>query len=179
MAHTVILVCPRVLVCTRIMATLPPRLKRSRLVAAIVEVSIIVVPIIEIASIAIAILRLLVMVFALTAGLKRAWLLVVALIDAGLLGLSVVVAIIPIAHSIERSRIALGPSNSLAVAVHLVVAVLRKCLSGHDYPIVVLGMLEVVFAKHQISRANRVSRQRHVFFGDVLGGSANLDIGSA
>src|SRR5471030_773385 len=76
---------------------------------------------------------------------------------------------------------------ALVVAVlrrHLVFSarlrlVLAKLLLGRcDQTEIMLGMLVIILRRHRVARASRVARQLHLFFGNMGGGSANLDVGS-
>ena len=51
-------------------------------------------------------------------------------------------------------------------------------LGSGDQAEVMLGVLIVVLGRYRIARRARVARQLNVFFGDVRGSAADLDIGS-
>jgi len=51
-------------------------------------------------------------------------------------------------------------------------------LRRSDQAEIMLGVLVVIFGSHRIAGASRVARQLHVFFGNVRGGTADLDIGA-
>jgi hypothetical protein len=51
-------------------------------------------------------------------------------------------------------------------------------LGGRDQPEIMLGVLIVIFRRHGVAGTSRIARQLDVFFRDVGGGAANLDIGS-
>jgi hypothetical protein len=67
---------------------------------------------------------------------------------------------------------------ALFAAVVALEALLEHRLSRRDDAVVVFGMLEVVFRHNPVAGARRVARKRHVLFGDVLGGTADFDIGA-
>ena len=64
----------------------------------------------------------------------------------------------------------------LGARLRLVLAELL--LGGGDQAEIMLGMLIVVLGGDRIAGGARVARQLHVFFGDVGGGAADLDVGS-
>jgi hypothetical protein len=55
-------------------------------------------------------------------------------------------------------------------------AFLHLRLGGCDDAVVVLGVLQVVFSHDTVTGALRVTRERRVFLGDVLGGTADLHV---
>jgi hypothetical protein len=52
-------------------------------------------------------------------------------------------------------------------------------LSPRDQPEIMFGMLEITLRHHRIAGGLRIARELEIFFADVLGGAANLHIGSA
>src|SRR3954454_4250596 len=51
-------------------------------------------------------------------------------------------------------------------------------LRGRDQAEVMLGMLIVILCRDRVAGTARVARQLHIFFGDMGGGAADLDIGA-
>jgi hypothetical protein len=51
-------------------------------------------------------------------------------------------------------------------------------LGGRDQPEIMLGVLIVIFGCYGVAGTSRIAGQLDVFFRDVGGGAANLDIGS-
>src|SRR6185437_6983639 len=77
--------------------------------------------------------------------------------------------ILAFVFAVLRGHFVLGARLRLALAELL--------LGGRDQAKIVLGMLVVVLGGHRVARRAGVARQLHVFFGDVRGGAANLDVG--
>ncbi len=74
-------------------------------------------------------------------------------------------------RSAHRCRTAhTGRVGIAATRAHLLFA------ERHDDAIVVLGVLHIVLSEHRITRRQRVTRQRHVFLGDVGGRTAKLNV---
>jgi len=54
----------------------------------------------------------------------------------------------------------------------------KLLLSGCDQTEIVLGVLVIVFGRDRVARTPRIARELNVFFGNMRGGAANLDIGT-
>ena len=91
----------------------------------------------------------------------------------------IAVVIIAIIAVVTRQQLAFRAGDALAITVQPVIGRLRRHLGRHDDAVVMFCVLEIVFPEHQITRPDRIASQRHVFFGDVLGGAADFHIRSA
>jgi hypothetical protein len=90
------------------------------------------------------------------------------------LRLCVIAAIIRIV--IVAILIVLPVIVAMFLPVITLITFLKHSLCRRNDAVVVFGMLQVILSHHAVAGTRRITRQRHIFLGNMLGGSTNFDI---
>ena len=148
---------------------------RPVLIVIAVIVAVVVVIVLPVVAIVVALRRLiertrrLLRLWLHTAlGLLHAWLQIRAEIIA-----AIVLVVFTGVEAVLARHLAARHATGEWIAATLADLLLAE---AHDDAIVVLGVLHIVFSQHRIARRVRITRQRHVFLGDMRRRATEFDV---
>lgn len=162
----------------------------------VVKARLVILPrlmIVAILSVVLTILAILPVV----ARLVVVMLLMAGLVVAALLIIALLVRLLMFARGMRLAAARLRLHHTFVVAVELIVGALLATAAGlrllllliglvlpelflrrSDQTEIMLGVLVVVFRRDRIARGGRIAGQLNVFFGNMVGGTPDFDVGS-
>ena len=148
---------------------------RPVLIVIAVIVAVVVVIVLPVVAIVVALRRLIERTWRLlrlwlhtAVGLLHAWLQIRAKIIA-----AIVLVVFTGVEAVLARHLAARHATGEWIAATLADLLLAE---AHDDAIVVLGVLHIVFSQHRIARRVRITRQRHVFLGDMRRRATEFDV---